>query len=357
MNKLDAYISDYWVLCDNKYADRCTRLHQQCKIEVRYSARAGRNGISGISHGSTTGSHISGTSGASTSGSRTLRMVPLTQHILKLKQSDKWLEKVPLPRLLKKSSEPASFCVILGDGGREVLMLILQCIERVHASGNAYASAFTISNMYYLPDYNVIEIDVPTTKMDCKDWYEQNMASAANVIVSHFLFIGTLGLKDYPMHLEDLLTRIGQLGDKRNRNIYLSVSRRSLIFNHPATMQICRLAAIFTNLLLKYNSFADKGLFLSCLNGGYDSKIRTWCKDVDGADAAPEMKRIFNYQVKDPVTQVYRNKVYQTTVFGRLDFSRCFITHGLKLNVNFSISSFFTFVSSKLLDLLLTGIF
>ncbi|GJN23550.1 hypothetical protein PR202_gb11210 [Eleusine coracana subsp. coracana] len=249
--------------------------------------------------------------------------IPLAVFIDSIKHADvsKWFENITIPFNLRRKHGP-KYEIGLGEDASWVLSMVLMAAEHTHEDGLCYAGGFSIKDMWYLPDSRSVEIRAPT-QLITQEGYVEDEAFIGSVIDKWFTYQGSDSILHYPMFVEDLIMKIDNLDTAGDE--FISVKKRSLIFLHPASKSACERLKIIDALMVHYHKLlhADAKAFQNALCGLNFS----WIDKVSDADAAPEMRRRYYHRFWDGRAGKYSTKAYAEDYFGRLDLTRCLITH------------------------------
>lgn len=252
-------------------------------------------------------------------------LVSLRSLITQLIEEQRWFEVVQIPldlQLSKTYNGVSELLALRDDGACWVIGMLLDALEFKHELGLSFNGSFTIDDIWYNEYSKRIEInakweDIPLTQ----EAYMSDLAVVVLVLQQYFQYVGSSPLSKFPMFVGELITVIMAL--KLSGDEYLSKNKRSLIFNHPCSWTASGRIKIFDSLMNYYHKSppADKKLFSKALRVG---RPLYWDEAIPGGQN--EMGTVLCY------------RTYDDDYYGRLDFTRCFITHvnGVMLLLTFN---------------------
>jgi len=274
------------------------------------------------------GGFETGDAGSGASGSGLIKLkIKLSDQIEELQATNKWFEAVDVPESLRWPNKP-SFVVMLGEDGRMILRLLLQCIERFHLSGYSFQRKFKEEDIFFTPLDGVLKIRKVVTMRKGLDaeGYQRDLKAIIPILDKHFRFKDAAGLPCFPMLVDDLITEIRMLNSEKTPDYFEDLNRRSIIFNHPATLCSSMRINIYTSILLHSSSLSGANYqnFRDALDppNSYKFHPPNWvlrAYDRHDQSSPTGLGTVFNFP----------GKKYRNTFFSRLDFSRCLLTHGL----------------------------
>lgn len=245
----------------------------------------------------------------------------------KIAATEEWLEAVDVPASIRWSGDPESV-LMLGEGGRMILTQLLQCIGRLHSFGKSLQGKFEEKDIFFLPLYDVLEIDSIWHELDAEG-YQSDLEAIIPILKKHFVEDNAARVTRFPMLMENLIAEIRMVKSEEAPD-FKDFDRRSIIFSHPVTQCSSARISIYTNIILHSSSSY----------GTYGQNFRD-ALDPPGSNKFPAPSWVL--RAYDPHDQsspeglrdvfVHPEKVYRNTFRSRLRFSRCLVTHALKNEV------------------------
>lgn len=235
-------------------------------------------------------------------------------------------ERVYIPLDLRRKNDPVRWCLLWAVKARHTLKLMLDSVERPHSKKRTFGGNFNIKHMFYREDLDIIEIVAPDFSSITQTAYAADLYAILKVIHAFFMHSDSHGNLIYPAYGEDLQ---GKIKDSiAAKDTFESENKRSLIYNHPALMSSSERIAVVISTLI------HKGTNEAALKAAMNSSGKIyWTKDTsDPSFVEKKWLDTFNYPVRWKKGKKI-GKSYIDTAFSRLDYTRCFITHGTDSSV------------------------
>uniref|UniRef100_A0A0A9AKX9 AGO904 n=1 Tax=Arundo donax TaxID=35708 RepID=A0A0A9AKX9_ARUDO len=298
MRVLNVHLTDVYYTCEGKPVPKGCLLGQPCKLLTCHRLRGGvRNAA-----------------------------VKLRKLIARQMRDNlgKWFERIDIPNDLRTKPN-ITYTVGLGENAQWVLSMLSDSLENTHADGLSFDGSFDLDDIWYIPDTRSIEIRGRSTTRLTQQGYVLDEGVVMTVMDTFFVYQESDGSVQYPMYIQDLVMRIENLDNAGDE--YESTIKRSMIFLHAATRSGCDRVKTFDTLMVHYHKLrpADASAFRVALGEGLNP-LR-WTAAIR---ASPQMNKVLTHTIWDNVNRVYRMKFYPENHFGRLDFTRCLITHAHK---------------------------
>jgi len=284
MRGIGAKFTDVYFLCDNRSIDAGTHLGQSCTLECRHRLRGGQ--ISAPKR--------------------------FSEFLKEEQQKSNWHEIVDIPYDLQRPPEFLDKVVGLGDPSQWAFSMLVEALERTHNAGHSYRGVFSIDDLWYIPDFDCVEIRKKSEKCLDQKNYILDLFVIVSIIEMHFLLVEWDLSYKYPMYLDRLVKWIHDL--KETGTEYLSKVQRAVVFLNPAGWSAAKRIQLFDSLMIHYHKlelFNDRQNFRAALGQGSSDSQYSWKYNL-----SEEMMNCMGTQ-----------KIYRDDYFGLLDFTRCFFTH------------------------------
>jgi hypothetical protein len=238
-----------------------------------------------------------------------------------------FFELIDIPLGYRRSGASVHYVVALSELGRQILVLVLSCLERVHGAGLSFNGQFTLDRVYYIPSLHAVDIFAARTELTPVSYKNDLQQVVRQVIDVYLRYEDEKGDICYPMYIQSLVSRINSIPNAMG---CLATPVRRLISCHPATKTSSFRIAVTTSLVIKYErGFADhmgnhKSELVRVLSSAVKGPITAtrglydWRPSVSDRYAAPGLRSHFYHKLANGQTKNYKN-----SLIGRLDFSRC----------------------------------
>uniref|UniRef100_J3LNU1 Uncharacterized protein n=1 Tax=Oryza brachyantha TaxID=4533 RepID=J3LNU1_ORYBR len=250
--------------------------------------------------------------------------VPLLDHIRSVKGHDpwiKWFEMIKLPRSLVIPGEWGG--VLLHDEASKLARMLTLCLERCHASGHCFGG-FSISDVYYLVSYGIIEINAPWINFS-SDSYIDDWLSVKEIIDNHYRYAHQATYKqEYPLYLESYVGRISCLR-REDPLTGRSWRNRAVLFQNICFESSEKRVEIIEGLVgfFRERHSSDRNMIVDVLDN-----CAVWKSEVR---QVPLMRSALEFAVLNDLNDwVPANQYFEMCGYSYIYFCRCFFVHYTK---------------------------